>query len=160
MIVKILDLFFRTILKSGTTWNQVQAKVNNELGATQAQIFSWKPHSIVEIDCSTNTVVLKADNGKIIPIKADKKTIQNLINGIYKNQFLLKYGTEFVNKINYVSIGYSRTKSSNFHVDLRAKLKTEDQTTEKRKKMYHKRNIIVTDFFIKNLFQKTIEKRF
>ena len=144
------------MLGSGTTWNQAQAKVHKKLGISQAEIFAWKPHSIVEIDSEKNIVTLKSESGKIIPIESDKKTTRNLIKGISENLFLPKYGTDFINEIKSWNFAYSRTKPTEYKVDLRAKLKPEDQTTEKRKKMYHKRNIVVTEFFIKKLIEKTI----
>ena len=155
-LIKILDILFRSVLKSGTTWNQAKEKVHKELGVSQTEIFAWKPHSIVEIDSEKNIVILKSENGEIFPIESDKKTTRNLIKGISENEFLPKYGTEFVNELKSWNFAYSRTKPTEYKVDLRAKLKQEDQTTEKRKKMYHKQNIIVTDFFIKKLIEKTI----
>ena len=155
-MIKILDILFRSVLKSGTTWNQAKEKVHKELGVSQTEIFAWKPHSIVEIDSEKNIVILKSENGEIFPIESDKKTTRNLIKGISENEFLPKYGTEFVNELKSWNFAYSRTKPTEYKVDLRAKLKQEDQTTEKRKKMYHKQNIIVTDFFIKKLIEKTI----
>ena len=103
-----------------------------------------------------NLVKVKTENGKIIPIESDKKTTRNLIKGISENQFLPKYGTDFQNEIKSWNFSASLTKPPEFKVDLRARLKPENQTTEKRKKMYHKRNIIVTEYFIKNLIKKTI----
>ena len=154
-LTKLFDILFRFLLGSGTTWNQAKAKVHKELGVSQAEIFAWKPHSIVEIDSDKNLVILKSESGKVLPIKSDKNTTQNLIKGVSENQFLPKYGTDFINEIKSWNFEYSRTKPPQFKADLRAKLKPEDQTTEKRKKMYHKRNIIVSDFFIKNLIRET-----
>ncbi|TKD54411.1 hypothetical protein [Flavobacterium sp. ASW18X] len=155
-LTKLFDILFRFLLGSGTTWNQAKAKVHKELGISQAKIFAWKSHSIVEIDSKKNLVILKGENGKLIPIESDKKTTQNLIKGIAENQFLPKYGTDFINEIKSWNFEYYRTKPPEYKVDLRAKLKPEDQTTEKRKKMYHKRNIVVSEFFIKKLIEKTI----
>ena len=155
-MIKLFDILFRFLLGSGTTWNQAKAKVQKELGISQARIFAWKPHSIVEIDSKKNVVILKSESGKILPIESDKKTIRNLMKGISENQFLPKYGTDFINEIKSWNFTYSRTKPTEYKVDLRAKLKPEDQTTEKRKKMYHKRNIVVSEFFIKKLIEKTI----
>ena len=78
------------------------------------------------------------------------------MKGISENQFLPKYGTDFINEIKSWNFTYSRTKPTEYKVDLRAKLKPEDQTTEKRKKMYHKRNIVVSELVIKKLIEKTI----
>lgn len=155
-LIKILDILFRSALKSGTTWNQAKAKVHKELGVSQAEIFAWKPHSIVEINSEKNFVILKAKNGRIKSIESDKKTTQNLIKGISENLFLPKYGIDFINEIKSWNFAYSRNKPTEYKVDLRAKMKPEDQTTKKRKKMYHKRNIVVTEFFIKKLIEKTI----
>ena len=155
-MIKILDILFRTVLNSGTTRNQAKAKVHKELGISQIGIFAWQSHTIVEIDSKKNIVILKSPNGKIISIESDKKTTRNLINGISKNQFLPKYGTEFINEIKTWNFSAFLKKPPEFKVDLRAKLKPDDQTTDKRKKMYHKRNIIVTEFFIKKLIEKTI----
>ena len=155
-MIKILDILFKSALKSATTWNQAKAKVLKDLGVSQVKIFAWKPHSIVEIDTEKNLVILKSENGKIIPIESDKKTTRNLMKGISENKFLPKYGTDFINEIKSWNFACSRNKPPEFKVDLRANLKPEDQSTDKRKKMYHKRNIIVTEFFIKNLIKKTI----
>ena len=155
-MIKILDILFRSALRSGTALNQAKAKVHKELGVSQAEIFAWKPHSIVEIDSEKNLVILKAESGKIIPIESDKITTRNLIKGISENLFLPKYGIDFINEIKSWNFAYSRTKPTEYKVDLRAKLQPKDQTTEKRKKMYHKRNIVVTEFFIKKLIEKTI----
>ena len=111
--------------------------------------------TIIEIDSEKNIVLLKSESGNIFQIESDKKTIRNLIKGISENQFLPKYGTDFINEIRGWTYSYSRTKPAEYKVDLRSKLKPEDQTTEKRKKMYHKRNINVTEFFIKKLIEKT-----
>ena len=155
-MIKLFDILFRFLLGSGTTWNQAKAKVYKKLSVTQAEIFDWKPHSIVEIDSKKNLVILRAENGKIFPIESDKKTTRSLIKGITENQFLPKYGADFINEIKSWSFAYSRTKPTEYAVDLRTKLKPEDQTTEKRKKMYHKRNIVVSELFIKKLIEKTI----
>jgi len=154
-LTKLLEILFRFLLGSGTTWNHAKAKVHKELGVSQATISAWKSHSIVKIDSKKNIVILKAENGKTYSIESDKKTTRNLIKGISQNQFLSKYGTDFINEIKSWNFGYSRTKPPEYKVDLRAKLKPEDQTTEKRKKMYHKRNIVVSEFFIKKLIEKT-----
>lgn len=154
-MIKIFDII-RTAFNGGTTWDQAKAKVHKELGVSQAEIFSWKSHLIMEIDSAKNIVILQDETGKLIKIKSDRKTTQNLMKGIFQNKFLSKYGADFVNEIRSWHFSYSRTKSPEFVVDLRSGLKPEDQTTEKRKKMYHKRNVIVTDFFIKNLIEKTL----
>ena len=156
-MTKLFDILFRFLLGSDKiTWNQAKVKVHKELGVSQAEIFAWKPHSIVEINSEKNLVILKSENGEIFPIESDKNTTRNLIKGISENQFLPKYGTDFINEIKSWNFSYSRTKPTEYKVDLRSKLKPEDQTTEKRKKMYHKRNIIVSDYFIKKLIEKTI----
>ncbi|CAL65846.1 hypothetical protein [Christiangramia forsetii] len=153
--MKILDKI-RNIFKIKPTWDQAKAKVHKELGVSQAQIFAWKSHLIVEIKPEENIVVLQSETGKIINIILDSETKKNLLKGISENQFLPKYGTDFINEIRSWRFSYSRTKPTEYKVDLRARLKPEDQITEKRKKMYHKRNVIVTVFFIKNLIEKTI----
>jgi len=155
-LISLFDILFRFLLGSGTTWNQSEAKVYKELGVSQAEIFAWKSHSIVEIDSKKKLVILKGEDEKLLIVKSDKKTTRNLIKGIAENKFLPKYGTDFINEIKSWNFGYSRIKPPEFKVDLRATLKLEDQTTEKRKKMYHKRNIVVSQFFIKKLIEKTI----
>ncbi|OBQ51763.1 hypothetical protein JJL45_11525 [Tamlana sp. s12] len=154
-MVKLLDILFRTLLGSGTTWNQAERKVFKDLGINKTDWINWKPHIIIEIDSEKNIVILKSESGNIFQIESDKKTIRNLIKGISENQFLPKYGSDFINEIRGWTYSYSRTKPAEYKIDLRAKLKPEDQTTEKRKKMYHKRNINVTKFFIKKLVEKT-----
>jgi hypothetical protein len=154
-LVKLLDILFRNLLGSNTTWNQAERKVFNDLGIKKTDWLNWKPHKIIEIDSEKNIVILKSESGKKFQIESDIKTIRNLIKGISENQFLPKYGTEFVNEIRGWTYSYSRTKPAEYKIDLRAKLKPEDQTTDKRKKMYHKRNINVSEFFIKKLIEKT-----
>ena len=155
-MIKILNILFRAVLKSGITLNQAKAKVHKDLGISQAKIFTWKPHSIVEIDFEKKFIILKVESGKLISIESDKKTTKNLIKGISKNRFLPKYGIDYINEINSWNFSFSTTKPPEYNVDLRAKLNPQDQTTEKRKKMYHKRNIVVTEFFIKKLIDKTL----
>ena len=155
-MIKILDILFRSALKSGTTWNQAKAKVLKDLGVSQVKIFAWKPHSIVEIDPEKNFVILKSENGKIISINSDIITTRNLMKGISDNKFLPKYGTDFNNEIKSWNFACSRNKPPEFIVELRANLNPEDRSTDKRKKMYHKRNIMVTEFFIKSLIKNTI----
>ncbi len=154
-MIKLLDILFRNLLGSNTTWNQAERKVFEDLGINKTDWINWKPHIIIEIDSEKNIVILKSENGNIFQIESDKKTIRNLIKGVSENQFLPKYGTDFVNELKGWSYSYSRTKPAEYIVNLRAKLKLEDQTTEKRKKMYHKRNINVSEFFIKKLIEKT-----
>ena len=154
-MIKLLDILFRKLLGSNTTCNQAERKVFKDLNINKADWVKWKPHIIIEIDTEKNIVLLKSESGDIFQIESDKKTLRNLIKGISENQFLPKYGTDFINEIRGWTYSYSRTKPAEYIVDLRAKLKPEDQTTEKRKKMYHKRNINVTGFFIKKLIEKT-----
>lgn len=153
--MKLLDILFRSLLGSGTTWSQAERKVFTNLGVSKIQWSDWKPHFIVEVNLDKNFVILQSESGKKYQIKSDKKTNQNLIKGIAENEFLPKYGSEFINEIRSWTYIYFRTKPVEYKVDLRAKLKPLNQTTEKRKKMYHKRNVIVTEFFIKNLMEKT-----
>ena len=87
-------------------------------------------------------MIIKSESGNVFQIESDKKTIRNLVKGISENQFLSKYGTDFVNEIRGWTYSYSRTKSAEYKVDLRAKLKLEDQTTQKRKKMYHYHKLV------------------
>lgn len=154
-MVKLLDILFRNLLGSNTTWYQAERKVFNDLGIKKTDWLNWKPHKIIEIDSKKNIVILKSESGNILHIESDKKTIRNLIKGISENQFLPKYGTDFINEIRFWTYSYHRNKPAEYKLDLRAKLKPEDQTTDKRKKMYHKRNINVSEFFIKKLIEKT-----
>ncbi len=154
-MIKLLDILFRKLLGSNTTWHQAERKVLKDLGIKKFDWINWKPHIITEIDSKKNSVILKSEDGNIFQIESDKETIRNLTKGISENQFLSKYGTDFINEIKDWTYSYSPTKLAEFKVDLRARLKPEDQTSEKRKKMYHKRNIDVTEFFIKKLIEKT-----
>ncbi|MDR6301126.1 hypothetical protein [Mesonia maritima] len=151
-----MDIIFRSVLNSGTTLNQAKADVHKRLGVSQVKIFAWKPHSILKIDSENDIILVESESGKIIPIESDKKTTQNLILGISENQFLSKYGNNFINEIKSWNFSYSLIRPPVYKVYLRTKLKTEDQISKKRKKMYHKRKIIVSEFFIKNLVEKTI----
>ena len=154
-MVKLLDILFRNLLGSNTTWYQAEQKILSDLGIKKTDFLNWKPHEIIRIDSEKCIVILRSEGGKEVQIESDKKTIRNLIEGISKNKFLPKYGTTFMNEIRGWTYAISRTKPAEYKVDLRAKLKPQDQTSEKRKKMYHKRNVIVTEFFIKNLVEKT-----
>ncbi|WP_194768703.1 hypothetical protein, partial [Tamlana sp. I1] len=108
-MIKLLDILFRTLLGSGTTWNQAERKVFKDLGINKTDWINWKPHIIIEIDSEKNIVILKSESGNIFQIKSDKKTIRNLIKGISANQFLPKYGSDFINEIRGWTYSYSRT---------------------------------------------------
>ena len=155
-MIKLLDFLFRSIVGSDTTSNQARREVLQELGVSLVSIHRWKPHSIVQINADQNLVVLRSESGNIIPIEADLKTIQNLTQGISENQFLSKYGQDCHNWIASWNFWSSPASPPHFQIELRAKLKVEDQTTEKRKKMYHKRNVTVSKFFIQNLIARTV----
>ena len=157
---KLSDIVYRNLLGRNTIWNQAENKIFGDLGINKTDRVNWKPHIILEIDSEKNIVILKSENGNIFQIASDKNTIRNLIKGVSENQFLSKYGTEFVNELKGWSYCYSQSTPAEYIVNLRAKLKLEDLTTEKRKKMYHKRNISVSEFFIKKLIEKTKYKRF
>ena len=155
-MIKLLDFLFRSIVESETTSNQAQREVLQELGVSLVSIHNWKPHSIALINADQNLVVLRSESGNIICVEADVKTIQNLTKGISENQFLSKYGRDCHNLIASWNFWSSPTSPPHFQVELRARLKAEDQTTEKRKKMYHKRNVTVSKYFILNLITKTM----
>jgi len=154
--MKSLNISIRKLFNLKPTWKQAQAEVYKNLGINQDKMFAWKPHSIIQIDSEKNIITLETQEGKQIEIESDKITAQKLTEGINSNKFLRKYGTEFIHEIKHWNFSYSRIKPPEFYIDLRARLKPEDQTTEKRRKMYHKRKINVSEYFIKKLIEKTI----
>ncbi|MGG5485492.1 hypothetical protein [Gaetbulibacter sp. PBL-D1] len=154
-MIKSLNISIRKFFNLRPSWKQVQAEVYENLGINQSQIFTWKPHRIIQINSEKNIVTLETKEGKHILIESDKITTQKLTQGINANKFLRKYGTEFIHEIKHWNFSYSRIKPPEFYIDLRTRLKLKDQTTEKRRKMYHKRKIVVSEYFIKKLIEKT-----
>jgi hypothetical protein len=154
--MKSLNISIRKLFNLKPTWKQAQAEVYENLGINQEQMLAWKPHLIIQIDSEMNIITLETQEGKQIQIESDKITAQKLTEGINSNKFLSKYGTEFIHEIKHWYFSFSRIKPPEFYFDLRARLKPEDQTTEKRRKMYHKRKINVSEQFIKKLIEKTM----
>ena len=137
-------------------WKELNREILLDLGINQKYRENWKPLFITKVDNKSNLISLQDENGVLFNVKSDNFTLRNLNRAISETKFKHIFGGNYQYEIWQWTYSYSKIKPPNFHFVLRTKLNKENQTSRKRKRMYHKSKIDCTNFFIKNLIHNKI----